>query len=190
MNVLFLGDSLTKNWDPELWHRRLAPLGAVNWGVNGQNTPQLLRRIQRGLLDNLAPRAIVLMIGINDVWPGYSPAVTARNIEAIVATIRQRSPLTKILLIGLLPAFDKHDPVRDWIRSVNARIARLADGDSVSFLDIGALLLEEDGSLKPGYYSVDQVHLLRPAYQILTDALEPLLRELLDNATNDPSTAG
>lgn len=179
MKVLFLGDSLTEHWDSALWRERLAPLGAVNYGVSGDGTPQLRRRIHHGLLDNCAAQVVVLMIGINNVWPGYSPEATASGIEAIVAAIRQKLPQAKILLLGLLPIFDKHDPVRDWVRAVNVRIARLADGRSVRFLDLGDRFVEADGSLRAGFYSADGVHLLRPAYQVLTDAVEPILKEML-----------
>jgi len=185
MNVMFLGDSLTQDWDKTLWKQRFEALGAVNLGVSGTGTPQVLSRIRRGLLDGCAPRLVVLMIGINNVWPGYSAADTARGIEAIVAAIRQKQPHAKVLLLGVLPIFDKDDKVRGWIKAVNARIAALADdlpasaGKSVRFLDLGDKFTESDGALRAGFYSVDQVHLQPPAYKLLADTIEPLIKEML-----------
>ncbi|MBM3860846.1 MAG: GDSL family lipase [Verrucomicrobia bacterium] len=175
MNVMFLGDSLTAEWDPTIWKTRLEPLGAVNLGVSGAGTAQLLWRIERGYLDKYAPKLIVLMIGINNVWPGYSAADTARGIESIVAAIRLKWPDVKVLLLGVLPIFDKADNVRGWIKTVNARIAKLA---GVHFLDIGDKFTESDGALRDGFYSVDGVHLQPPAYKLLADTIEPLIKEM------------
>lgn len=176
MNVMFLGDSLTEDWDPTIWKTRFEPFGAVNLGVSGAGTAQVLWRIERGYLDKYAPRLVVLMIGINNVWPGYSADDTACGIEAIVAAIRQKWPQAKVLLLGVLPIFDKADNVRDWIKAVNARIAKL---NGVHFLDLGDKFTEADGSLRAGFYSVDGVHLQPPAYKLLADIIEPLIQEIL-----------
>ncbi len=176
MNVMFLGDSLTEDWDQTLWKKRFEPLGAVNLGVSGEGTAQLLRRIERGYLDERTPTLVVLMIGINNVWPGYSADDTARGIEAIVAAIRQKWPQAKVLLLGVLPVFDKDNTVRDWIKTVNARIAKLA---GIRFLDLGDKFTEADGSLRASFYNVDQVHLQPPAYKLLADTIEPLIKKML-----------
>jgi lysophospholipase L1-like esterase len=176
MNVLFLGDSLTEDWDQPLWRERFAPLGSVNLGISGAGTAQILWRIERGFTDLSGAKLVVLMIGINNVWPGYSADDTARGIEAIVAAIRQKQPHAKVLLLGLLPIFDKADNVRDWIKTVNARIAKLA---GVRFLDLGDEFTEPDGALRAGFYSVDGVHLQPPAYKLLADTIEPLIKEML-----------
>lgn len=175
MNVMFLGDSLTEDWDRTIWKVRFEPLGAVNLGVSGEGTAQLLWRIERGHLDAYAPKLVVLMIGINNVWPGYSADDTARGIENIAAALRQKQPQAKVLLLGVLPIFDKHDKVRDWIKTVNIRIARIA---GVRFLDLGDKFTEADGSLRAGFYNVDGVHLQPPAYKLLADTIDPLIKEM------------
>src|SRR5437763_4798261 len=44
--VLFLGDSLTQKWDPSIWTQHFAPVGAMNAGVNGDRTENVLWRIE------------------------------------------------------------------------------------------------------------------------------------------------
>ncbi len=179
INVMFIGDSLTQGWDKTLWKERFVPLGAVNFGIGGDGTPQVLWRIEHGILDGCAPKLVVLMIGINNVWPGYSADDTARGIEAVVAAIRQKQPQTKVLLLGVLPIFGKDDKVRTWLKTVNTRIAKLADTETVRFLNLGDKFVEADGALREGFYQPDRLHLKQPAYQLLTDAIEPVIKEML-----------
>jgi len=176
VNVVFLGDSLIEDWEPAIWKTRIEPLGAVNLGVSGEGTAQLRWRIERGDLDSYAPKVIVLMIGINNFWPGYSAEDTALGIEAIVAALREKQPQAKVLLLGLVPVFDRYHKARDWIKAVNARIARIR---GVHFLDLSDRFLEADGSLRAGFYHVDQVHWQPAAYRMLADHIEPLIREWL-----------
>ncbi|MEI7730131.1 MAG: GDSL-type esterase/lipase family protein [Verrucomicrobiota bacterium] len=175
VNLLFIGDSLTQGWDKALWKERFEPLGAVNFGVGGDGTPQVLYRIEHGILDGLAPKTVVLMIGINNTWPGYSAADTVKGITACVQAIAQKLPQTRILLLGVLPIFDRQDGVRNTIKAINAEIAKLADGQRVRFLDFGDKFLNADGSRITELYQPDRLHLTPKAYRIWADALAPLL---------------
>ena len=179
IEVLFLGDSLTLGWDEALWKERYQPLGAANFGIGGDGTPQLLWRIAHGELDGLAPKVVVLMAGINNTWPGYSTDDTIKGIETIVAAIRAKLPQTRIVLLGVLPIFDKDDGVRAKIKKINAGLARLDDGQTLRFLDFGEKLLTPDGALGEGLYQKDKLHLTPAAYRIYADALDPLLHDML-----------
>jgi lysophospholipase L1-like esterase len=81
------------------------------------------------------------------------------------------------------------------IDGINQRIARLADGRQVRYLNINAQFTASDGTLLPGLTG-DQLHPALPGYRIWAAALEPLLTQLLgpraveDHApppTGDPS---
>src|SRR5713101_9183947 len=75
--VLFLGDSLTERFDPELWHQHLEPRGVLNAGVSGDRTEHLLWRLQHGNLDGPPPAAIVVLIGTNDLTHDRAPEIVA-----------------------------------------------------------------------------------------------------------------
>ena len=72
-SILFFGDSLTEGWDAAVWERSLASRGALNAGVSGDRTDHLLWRLQHGNLAGPEPRAVVLLIGTNDLAYGRSP---------------------------------------------------------------------------------------------------------------------
>ena len=179
VDLLFIGDSLTMGWDKELWEKYYGPRSAANFGVGGDGTPQLLWRLQNGGFDGLQPKVVVLMIGVNNVWPGYSAADTARGIREFVGKLREKMPASKIVLLGMLPAFDAGDGIRAYAKDVNQDIASLADGKAVRFLDFGPELLDESGNRKAGFYQDDRLHLAKPAYESWAKAIEPVLSELL-----------
>ena len=101
--VLFLGDSLTEGWNLDLWKKHLAPRGVLNAGISGDRTDHLLWRLENGNLAGPPPKALVLLIGTNDLGSGRSPELTADGIRTNLGRLRQRLPEAAILLIALLP---------------------------------------------------------------------------------------
>jgi lysophospholipase L1-like esterase len=119
------------------------------------------------------------MLGINNMWPGWSADDTIKGLETVIAAIRAKLPQTKIALLGVLPIWDKGDPIRAKIKKINAGIAPLDDGKTLRFFDFGDKFLTPDGSLGEGLFQKDRLHLTPAAYRIYADALDPLLREML-----------
>ena len=179
VEVVFLGDSYTEGWPADAWSRHFAPLGAVNYGIRGDGTAQVLWRVEHGELDAVRPRAVVLMVGLNNaVLAGDSPGDAARGVATLLAAIRAKLPAAKVLLLGVLPVLDPGNSLRVWVTEFNARVAPLADGDAVRFLDLGPRFLNPDGSRKPGLYVADRVHLADPGYDLLAAAIVPALAEM------------
>jgi lysophospholipase L1-like esterase len=181
-DVLFLGDSITYFWgDPAhgaaAWRAGLEPLGAVGFGIPGDQTQNLLWRLQNGELDG-RPKVAVVMIGVNDLGHGQSPADTATGIAAVVDTIRAESPQTKVLLLSLLPAGGTDSFLNPGIARVNAMIAGLDDGRDVRFLDVASRFLGPDGDAAPGLLA-DGLHPSAAGYSVLADALTGPIEDLL-----------
>ncbi|MFO0908691.1 MAG: platelet-activating factor acetylhydrolase IB subunit [Isosphaeraceae bacterium] len=186
VGVLFLGDSITHGWANRsdggpgpIWDRYYAPRKAANFGIGGDRTQHVLWRLDHGEIDGIEPRAVVLMIGTNNI-NADTPAEIAEGIKTIVEKLHTRLPKTKVLLLGVFPRGPKGDAVRERVKAVNERIARLDDGGkTVKYLDIGPKFLEPDGTLKREIMP-DLLHLSRRGYQIWADAIEPTLWSLVD----------
>jgi lysophospholipase L1-like esterase len=183
VDVLFFGDSITERWagpGAAVWRARYEPLKAANYGIGGDTTQNALWRLMNGELDGLDPKAVVVMIGTNNLGlRGDAPDDAARGVEAVVAGLRGRFPHAKIALFGLLPRGEKaSDPFRAQIAAVNARISRLDDGNAVRYLDIGPRLLQADGSIAKTMMA-DFLHPEAPGYAVWADALDPVLRDFL-----------
>jgi beta-glucosidase len=170
--ILFLGDSLTQKWDPSLWERFFVPLDALNAGVNGDRTENLLWRIENGNLNRQRPEIAVLLIGTNDIGRNRPARIIAEGVREILGKLRSRMPTTRILLLGVLPRSESPDSERrHQVCEVNQLIRTCADGEHVFYADIGVALLNRAGRLTREV-SPDGVHLSERGYSLLTDRLE------------------
>ena len=131
-SILFFGDSLTEGWDATIWERSLASRGALNAGVSGDRTDHLLWRLHHGNLAGPQPKAVVLLIGTNDLAYGRSPELTGDGIRANLEMLRRRLPEARILLLGLLPREESPSaPLRLEVAQVNRLIRDCADGEHI-----------------------------------------------------------
>jgi lysophospholipase L1-like esterase len=181
IDVLFLGDSITENFATrgrDVWNREIAPLGnVVDFGIGGDRTQFVLWRAQHGELAGSGARVVVLMVGTNNLATA-TPENIARGVAAIVDTIRTSLPGATIVLNALLPRGDRDEPVRAKLAAVNARLATLADGKRVRWLDAGAGFVDAGGELQPGLLP-DKLHPSAAGYEIWAAALRPVLLDAL-----------
>ncbi|GDY23081.1 hypothetical protein LBMAG56_44280 [Verrucomicrobiota bacterium] len=178
-DLVFLGDSITAGWGgkKEIWDKAFGMYRPANFGIGGDRTQHVLWRITNGELDGIKPKAAVLMIGTNN--SGSDPADgIAKGVTKIVETIRAKLPDTKILLLAVFPRGEKPNPQREKLKEVNTTIAKLDDGKSVFYLDIGDKFLQPDGTLTKEIMP-DFLHLSAKGYQIWADAISPKLAELM-----------
>lgn len=186
VQLAYIGDSITEAWDPQVFYQFNARRGAVNLGLWGDQTGGALYRLAHNQWDGLQPKVAVVLIGTNNLTWGHSPANVALGVAEIVRFIQERSPRTKVLVLGLLPrGAMPNDPMRAQVRAVNALIARCADNESVFYLDVGRYVLEADGRMAD-HISGDKLHLSPVGYALITAAIEPLLQRLLGEVTNPP----
>jgi lysophospholipase L1-like esterase len=192
VDVLFVGDSITDAWrrDPpggkKVWDAHFAPLRAANFGISGDRTQHVLWRLENGELSGIKPKAVVLMIGTNNTGferdgttPRNTPAETTAGVAAIVKLLRARQPQAKILLLAVFPRGEKPDhPQRRQVAEINAAIAKLDDGRSVRFLDIGQKFLAADGTL-PKEIMPDFLHPNEKGYELWAAAIKEPLAALL-----------
>ena len=178
---MFLGDSITQGWNNNAtWKKHYEPRRTANFGISGDGTQHVLWRIQNGELEGIKPRAVVMMIGTNNVG-GSSADDIAAGIKGIVAELRKRLPETKILLLGVFPRSEKPDEARAKLKNVNEQISKLDDGDKVHYLDIGSSFLEEDGTISKKIMP-DFLHLSAEGYERWAAAIEPSVKKLLGEA--------
>jgi lysophospholipase L1-like esterase len=196
IDLLFLGDSITQGWGGrdrdgegpiEVWERHYAPRNAANFGIGGDRTQHVLWRIENGEVEGISPKVAVLMIGTNNVAANTSDEI-AEGIEAIVKSLRQKLPKTKILLLAIFPRDEKPSPKREKIAAVNERISKLDDGQTIRYLDIGKKFLNDDGTISKEIMP-DFLHLKRKGYRIWADAIEPTVWSMLDEDSAETSEA-
>jgi lysophospholipase L1-like esterase len=179
IDLLFLGDSITQGWaNNEVWRRFYAPRNAANFGIGGDRTEHVLWRLEHGEVEGIHPKVVVLMIGTNNSGSNTAEAI-ANGVTAIVKSLREKLPETKILLLGVFPRGEKPGSIRDKLAAVNERISKLDDGKTVKYLDIGKSFLQEDGTIARDVMP-DFLHLSPKGYRIWADAMEPTLQAMLE----------
>lgn len=208
IDLYFLGDSITRRWGatdyPDFlanWKKNFHGWNAGDFGWGGDTTQNILWRLENGELDGVSPKVIVILAGTNNVGkdPGdeAKAADIARGVKAIVDLCHQKAPAATIVLTAIFPRNDNPAKlaVLPTINRINDKLAQLADGKCIRFLNINAQLADAEGILFPGV-TVDQLHLSLKGYQVWADGLKPILTELLgppaavDHApppTGDPS---
>jgi lysophospholipase L1-like esterase len=140
--------------------------------------------VNNGELDNLSPKVVVLLAGTNNVGsaapadPQDVIADTTRGIEALLTAIGNKAPSATIILMGLFPRNDNMS-VMPVIKEINRRIANLADGRKVRYLNINDKLADASDRLLDGMMEPDKLHPTEKTYQVWADALRPIFHELL-----------
>ena len=182
VRLAFIGDSITHAWEgngKEVWDQFYGDRGAINLGIGGDRTEHVIWRLTHGNFDKLQPKVAVLMIGTNNTGHFMQePAEVAVGVERILEILGNRSPQTKVVLLGIFPRGDgPFDETRINNQAINQRIRRLADGERIHWLDVGNVFLSDDGTL-PAEIMPDKLHLSPAGYQLWAEALEPTLVEL------------
>lgn len=183
--LLLIGDSITDFWrnadgahagGPVL-QKYFGRWSIANFGISGDTTQGVLYRLRNGEGEGFSPRAIMLLIGTNNLG-GNSPAEIADGIGAVVLELLHRFPKSRILLLGLFPRGPADDPMRGEIAEINRRIERFGDGRSVHYLDIGGRFLDAQGNIPPEVMS-DALHPAPRGYEIWARAVQGLLTTLM-----------
>jgi lysophospholipase L1-like esterase len=187
IGLLFLGDSITENWKsraPELWKQYEEKYQAADFGIGGDQTQHVIWRIEQGELDGIHPKVVVFMLGTNNT-AAYTADQIAAADRKIIRMVREKLPEAKIVLMAIFPrgprTADKkigYEHRMEIIRAVNLQLAKLDDGKTIRYLDIGPKFIDADGKI-PETLMPDQLHPNAAGYKFWVDALQPLLDEMM-----------
>lgn len=175
--IVFLGDSITQDWQPNLFDQFYGHRGPLNLGISGDTTQGMLWRLANGHWPAaLQPEAIILLIGTNNIGLGQRPEDVAIGIGQIIERLQRLAPNARIVLVGVLPRGGlPTDPMRQPIARLNQLIAPCADGRRVFYNEPGPLMLDGQGVFH-NWIGYDALHLTLVGYAILSTAIEGHLR--------------
>ena len=180
--LVLLGDSLAEGWfASRAFKKQWGKYKPLNLALDGDQTQQVLWRLEHGALDGLSPRLLLLSVGSENLRHGFSAAETARGVRAVLGRIREQLPASQILLLALLPqGATATDPLRVAGDATNAQLRRLSS-DPITLVEAGSVFLENDGRLTPDVMA-DDVHLNALGYEALTMSVSLVAQHLLQNA--------
>jgi len=182
LDVLLVGDSITIQWG-DSWKKHFPTRKAVNIGIGGDKTQNVLWRLDHGGVEGLQPKAVVLMIGNNNMFftpeTGIEPA--AKGIEMCVKNLREKFPQAAIIVAKILPCHAPGVRFYEDIKKTNLALDALNLGADakVSVLDLWSDFTNADGTIKKDLFTPDNIHLSPAGYAVYAERLKPLLNNRL-----------
>ena len=174
--VVFLGDSITQLWGDAL-PAAFPGVKIANRGISGDTTRGVLIRLQEDVLA-LKPRAVVLLIGTNDLDEHATPEIIAGNMKLILAAMKASSPQMPIILCQVFPSSAQLNRSAEQIKKVNALyLAAVKNDPQVIPLDTWTLFADGSGDARPSEFP-DLLHPNRVGYAKWAAALDPLFATL------------
>lgn len=175
-DIVFIGDSITEQGMN--WGLRFNDLRMRNRGIKGDMTYGVLARLEE--LTTNQPKAIFIMIGINDVFNFYyqgeieSLSTVASNLTQITEQLHNALPHTEIFVQSLLP--DNRDFISRLARSVNEEITGI-NNKKFTYIDLHSVFSNRKGVLNPAL-TTDGTHLNAKGYALWKQQLQPYLDKL------------
>ena len=185
--VVFMGDSITDTWAQRQgdWFERHAFVGR---GISGQTTAQMLVRFRADVID-LAPRAVVILAGTNDIAGNTGPT-TNEEIQNNLMSMAElaKAHKIKVVLSSVTPTSAYHvgpsgvaqTTTRPMarIRALNEWMKQYAAAEGHVYLDYFSAMLDDKGLLRTEL-STDDLHPNAQGYAIMAPLVEAAVKQAL-----------
>ena len=172
-DIVFLGNSITSGGKD--WSKRLKHPNIRNRGIGGDVTDGVLARIDE--ITYFKPKAVFLLIGINDLWNNNNPnnpsaEYIANNIIQIAQVINAETPKTKIYVQTVLPI--EKEQYKNNILKVNEIIKANEKENPYQIVDLYSIFVNENGLIRKEL-STDGIHLNEKGYDAWVEFIKPII---------------
>jgi lysophospholipase L1-like esterase len=175
-SIVFLGDSITQMWGDNIGGK-FPGLKVANRGISGDTTRGVLIRMDEDVLA-LHPRAVVILIGTNDLEEGADPETVAANLKLIIRKLNQADPKMPIVLCQVFPSSESKKRPAQKIKKVNQLYAGGVKGNGkVTLLETWPLFANAQGDAKPEEFP-DLLHPNQAGYAKWAAAIWPIFATL------------
>jgi lysophospholipase L1-like esterase len=187
-SVVFIGDSITAIWAGGQQGTQFAQ--HPNWigkGISGQNSSQVFARFQSDVVD-LHPEIVHILVGTNDVYPGWTVQPSAANVEAMVGMAQANG--IHVILATIPPwgcdasqctaaesadsTLSRYDRIDTW----NAWIEQYALSKAIPVVDYHSALLAPDGEHYVPAMTIEGVHPNAAGYVVMTPMVEGVINAM------------
>ena len=195
VDLLLIGDSITHMWETNglpVFNYYYGDRKCLNMGFGGDQTGNVIWRLDDLPMEKIHPKAVMLLIGVNNLWAGSgeSPNDVPLGTVKIVRKLEDLYPDAKILVLNDFPVGPQMD------HGTNARVAQanvllnelLKDDPHVILKNINEIWLDENGVV-PTSLMADQVHPTELGYWRWAAAVEDDIAAMLgDTPKTAPAT--
>jgi lysophospholipase L1-like esterase len=187
--VVFMGDSITDFWQqPRFGGFFQQGKPYIDRAISGQTTPQMLLRFRRDVIA-LAPKAVVILAGINDIAGNTGP-MTDEDIEGYLSSMAELATAhgIKVVLASIMPVSEYHvaaggvpqTTTRPMarVKAVNAWIKKYASEHGHTYLDYFSAMVDDKGLLRADL-SEDDLHPNVKGYALMAPLAEAAIAQAL-----------
>ncbi len=175
-SVVFLGDSITQGFG-EQFQQQFPGLKTANRGISGDTTRGMLWRLSEDVIA-LHPKAVVMLMGTNDIEEKAEPEVIAGNIRLILDQLKASDSQLPIVVCQVFPSSASKSRSAEVIKQLNQRIADSVRGDpQITLLDTWTLFADAQGDAKKDEFP-DLLHPNKLGYEKWGAALRPIFATL------------
>jgi lysophospholipase L1-like esterase len=192
IDVYVQGDSIMRRWgvDAEvepnyakfyaIWKETFWGYNAADFAWGADTIQNILWRMRNGELDDVNPKVTIFLGGTNNVSGSNNVEDMTKGLTACVEEMRKKAPDTTLVIIGILPRQAQYQATID---AINANLAKLADGKKTRFIDLKEKMMT-NGQVTQGMLA-DGLHPDVKGYQVIADAVKPILVEVLGPPKKD-----
>jgi len=186
--VVFMGDSITDNWQQPRFGGFFPGKPYIDRGISGQTTPQMLIRFRPDVIE-LSPKVVVILAGTNDIAGNTGPTTDEdieRNIESMAELAKAHG--IKVVLASITPTSAYHTAPNgrpqtaarpmDRIKAINAWMKRYADTNGHVYLDYFSAMVDGTGLMKADL-TADDLHPNVDGYKIMAPLAETAIQRAL-----------
>jgi len=173
--VVFLGDSITQGWGSLA--KDFPGMKTANRGISGDVTRGVLYRMKEDVLD-LNPKAVVLLIGTNDLEENGEPDVIADNVRAILAACARHNSRMPVVVCKVMPSHASQKRPANQIQRINELVDELVRANTQCIrCDTYSIFANDQGDAKKEEFP-DLLHPNSAGYAKCAAALRPIFAEL------------
>ena len=180
--AVFMGNSITEGW-ARMRPGFFADNGYIGRGISGQTSAEMLARFRPDVIE-LAPKAVVILAGTNDIARNNGPI----DEERIADNIRSMAELARahrmrVFLCSVLPAArygwrPEVTDAPDRIDRLNRMLREYALDNGCEWVDFHPGLADADRALD-ARYTRDGVHPTSDGFDAMEAILRPYLKRYL-----------
>jgi lysophospholipase L1-like esterase len=186
--VVFMGDSITDNWQQPRFGGFFPGKPYVDRGISGQTTPQMLVRFRPDVID-LKPKVVVILAGTNDIAGNTGP-MTDDDVERNLASMADlaRAHGIKVVFSSVLPTSAYHVAANgvpqttqrpmSRIKAINEWMQKYAADNGLVYLDYFTPMLDATGVMK-AELSGDDLHPNQAGYVIMAPLADAAIQQAL-----------
>lgn len=177
-NIVFLGDSITENYDLNKYFEQMP---VVNSGASGYSTDDILAVIKdKVYIYN--PTKVVILLGINDMNKYQDDTRLIENIKKITDNIKKNRPKSEIYIESIYPVDRERYRVlidnnvdNNRIRNVNQMIKTFCEENKYTYIDMFDTLNNQETDSLTYEYSKDGLHLSDEGYKLVTEKIKTVI---------------